>query len=128
MNSFFFKESFRMDRPTFNLLVERLGVLKKENTHFRNAIPLGKRVAIAVVALASGQEYHFVGRLFGVSTSSVCNILKEFCVAVIQNLSEEFLCPNFLTGEKIDECVNGFEEIGFPQCFGAIGKIFKKDI
>ncbi|XP_065356594.1 uncharacterized protein LOC135950976 [Calliphora vicina] len=116
----FFKESFRVDKTTFLLLVNRLECLKKKDTNCRKSIPLEKRVAIALYTLGSSSEYLTIGRLFGVSTSSVCIILHEFCRAVIENLANDFLPTNFLTAAKVEECVQGFEDLGFPQCLGAI--------
>ncbi|KAL7740206.1 hypothetical protein ACLKA6_003910 [Drosophila palustris] len=116
----FFKESFRMERPTFALLVSRLGILKKKDTNFRNAIPLEKRIAIALYTLGSSAEYRAIGSMFGVSSNSVCNILHEFCRALVLEFTDEYLTPNFLTDSYVDECVQGFEAIGFPQCLGAI--------
>ncbi|XP_075162747.1 uncharacterized protein LOC142235377 [Haematobia irritans] len=92
----------------------------KQDTCFRLAIPLENRIAIALYALGSSGEYRTIGRLFGVSASSVCNILHEFCKIVIKVLGEEYLPSQFITEEKVDECVRGFENIGFPQCLGAV--------
>ncbi|XP_033238722.1 protein ALP1-like isoform X2 [Drosophila pseudoobscura] len=119
-NEAFFKESFRMERPCFDILVNRLEVLRKKDTNCRAAIPLEKRIAIALYTLGSSSEYRTVGRLFGVAPNSVCNILHEFCRALIHEFSKEYMSPNYLTSDKIDECVKGFEAIGFPQCLGAI--------
>ncbi|XP_044250708.1 uncharacterized protein [Drosophila takahashii] len=47
-------------------------------------------------------------------------ILKEFCLEIIVQLADEYLAPNFLRQEKLANCVKGFEELGFPQCFGAM--------
>lgn len=120
----FFKNSFRADRNCFNILVEKLKRLEKVDTNFRQSIPLEKRIAIALYALGSSSEYRTVGRLFGVSKTMVCKILHEFCAEAWRVLAPEYLPPSFLTQEKVEECVMGFEAIGFPQCFGAIGKFF----
>ncbi|XP_070069201.1 putative nuclease HARBI1 [Drosophila takahashii] len=116
----FFKESFRMEKATFLFLVGRLEVLRKRNTNWRDAIPLEKRIAIALYTLGSSAEYRAVARLLGVAHNTVCKILHEFCRAVIAEFASEFMTPNYLTPEKVEECVKGFEEIGFPQCIGAI--------
>ncbi|KAM8702241.1 hypothetical protein ACLKA7_005104 [Drosophila subpalustris] len=42
------------------------------------------------------------------------------CVALVLEFTDEYLTPNFLTDSYVDECVQGFEAIGFPQCLGAI--------
>jgi len=52
----------------------------------------------------------------------VCEVLHEFCRALIFEFASEFMSADYLTPEKVDECVKRFEAIGFPQCLGAIGK------
>ena len=58
--------------------------------------------------------------MFGASKTSVCRILQEFCKEVWQNLSEEYFPSNIINETKIMECVNGFNQIVFSQCFRAI--------
>ncbi|XP_037731394.1 uncharacterized protein LOC119562310 isoform X2 [Drosophila subpulchrella] len=110
-NDEFFKESFRMEKRTFSFLVDRLGVLRKKDTNWRNAIPLEKRIAIALYILGSSAEYRSIVRLFGVAQNNVCKILHEFCRALIFEFASEFMSPDYL---------KGFVPIGFPQCLGAI--------
>jgi len=45
-----------MDWNTFHILVERLPGLARKNTHFRQAIPLDKRVTVALYTLESSAE------------------------------------------------------------------------
>jgi len=63
-----------MEKRTFSFLVDRLGVLRKKDTNWRNAIPLEKRIAIALYTLGSSAEYLSIGRLFGVAqnTAAFC--------------------------------------------------------
>jgi len=104
----FLKESFRMERSVFSLLMSRLDCLKKRDTNYRNAIPLDKRIAIAVYSLGSSTEYRTIGRLFGVAPKTVCKIFHEFCKAVVVELTEEYITSNFLAEAKIAECVQGY--------------------
>ncbi|KAM8702743.1 hypothetical protein ACLKA7_000872 [Drosophila subpalustris] len=70
----------------------------------------------------SSAEYRAIGSMFGVSSNSVCNILHQFCRALVLEFTDEYLTSNFLTDSYVDECVQGFEAIGFPQCLGAIAE------
>ncbi|KAL7724570.1 hypothetical protein ACLKA6_002500 [Drosophila palustris] len=115
----FFKENFRCER-VFNILVTRLPRLARKDTPFRLAIPLEKRIAVALFTLGSSSEYRSIGISFGISKTMVGSILNEFCREVVRELSNEFLPPNFMTQDKVSECVAGFENLGFPQCFGAM--------
>jgi len=38
-------------------------------------------------------------------------------------MAPDYLSPNFLNKEKIQECVREFQKLGFPQCFAAIAKL-----
>ncbi|KAL7725835.1 hypothetical protein ACLKA6_015917 [Drosophila palustris] len=101
------------------LEVSNLGIPR--SVWMRERLSTGKkRIAIALYTLGSSAEYRAIGSMFGVSSNSVCNIQHEFCRALVLEFTDEYLTPNFLTDSYVDECVQGFEAIGFPQCLGAI--------
>lgn len=81
-----FKEAFRVTRKTFQFLVERLHFLRREDTIFRNAIVLEKRIGIALYALASSAEYRTIAVLFGVGRTTVGELVIEFCKAILMLL------------------------------------------
>ncbi|XP_041447823.1 uncharacterized protein LOC121403869 [Drosophila obscura] len=114
----FLKDNFRIERSAFNILVGILPNLRKKESNFRLAIPLEKRIAISLYCLGSSADYRTIANLFGVSKAIVCRILMEFCREVTAVLAGEYLPAEFLTQEKITETVKGFEDMGFPQCFG----------
>lgn len=123
MSDYGFKENFRMTRSTFKLLCEKLVCLRKEDTVLRKAITLEKRIAIAMYALGSSAEYRSVANLFGVGRTTVGELVLEFCEAVWKVLKPQYL--NYfepLTSAKLQDCVDGFNKLDFPQCHGAIGK------
>ncbi|XP_028901135.2 uncharacterized protein LOC105219772 [Zeugodacus cucurbitae] len=109
-----------MSRESFTILCNELSHIVKHNTTYRECIPLEKRMAIALYTLGSSAEYRTIGRLCGISKTSVCCILKDFCRGVWDKISSKYLTSSFLTQEKITECVEGFTKIGFPQCLGAV--------
>ncbi|XP_053968973.1 uncharacterized protein LOC128870384 [Anastrepha ludens] len=109
-----------MSRDFFAFLCNEVISIAKTDTTYRKCTPLDKRVAIALYALGFSTEYKTIGRLFGVSKGSVCNILQDFCSSVWDKLALKYLPSTFLTQEKIEECVKGFEKIGFPQCLCAV--------
>lgn len=117
-----FKQNFRMHRSTFYKLCDRLSGLTKQDTVLRAAIPLHKRIAVAIYALASSAEYRTIGNLFGIGKSTVCELLLDFCQEVWVKLSPLVL-KNPLNAENVQKCVECFEELGFPQCLGAIGNL-----
>ena len=57
--------------------------------------------------------------LFGVSWSSVCEIVHETCLVIVNVLLKAYI--KFPTGDNIDNVVREFKaKWGVPQCFGAI--------
>ena len=87
-------------------------------TRFRKAISVEQRMTIAIWHLATNAEYRTIGHLFGVSRSSVCGIVYEVCAAIVRQLMYCFI--RLPTGDKLEEIVAGFREVGFPHCAGAV--------
>lgn len=110
-----------MTPQVFKELCGYLENLRKRDTYFRQAIPFEKRVAIAVYALGSSAEYRSVAHLFGVSKTTVCRILLEFCHEVYKQLKPLYLNYFPLSRNTIEESLQGFQMNGLPQCLGAIG-------
>ena len=94
-------------------------IIEKSDTPLRMAIPLDKRVAIALYALGSSAEYRTVSSLFGVGRSTVGEIVLEFCEAICNELGTRINSYPPKT-EHIINIVDGFAKMGFPQCFGAV--------
>ena len=111
-----------MDRENFNMLCSLLPNLEKSDTIFRSAVPLRKKMAIALYALGSSAEYRTISNMFGVGKSTVCAIVLDFCREVCKVLQPLYMNDFPLTKEKVEENIKGFMEMGFPQCIGAIGK------
>ncbi|XP_017475959.1 PREDICTED: putative nuclease HARBI1 isoform X1 [Rhagoletis zephyria] len=116
----FFKNNFRISRQLFYKLCELLPDLRKSDTNMREAIPLEKRVAIALYALGSSSEYRTIANMFGVGKATVCKILLDFCNEVWRVLAPIYLKNFPLTEDKIKGLVQEFETYGFPQCMGAL--------
>lgn len=106
--------SFRMGRWTFDYVCVSLqSNLKRRHTHLRQAIPVDKRVAVALWYLATGSGYNTISHLFGLSRSTVCSALL-FCMQK---------CIQLPTGQRLLDIRDGFERRrDFPQCAGAIDR------
>nr|XP_047139119.1 protein ALP1-like [Hydra vulgaris] len=99
-----FKEHFRVNRNTFNFLVNELHPhLGKTTTTMREPISVVKRVAVALHYLASCEEYRVVSSLFGIGKSTANLIVHEFINAV-----NDILLPKYVKFPF------------FPQCVGAV--------
>lgn len=113
-------QDFRLSKETFRFIcTEVKPALEREDTSFRQCIPLQKRVAITLFKLASTAEYRLIANLFGVSTTSVCRCVQEFCGAVISRLLPKLIKSP--SSGQLQQMANFFEERwGVPQCVGAI--------
>ena len=109
-----------MSRTTFHYVCDELRPeLYRCDTHYRMAIPVEKRVAIAVWFLATPGEYRTIGHLFGVARCTVCVIVREVCRAIERVLRPRYI--SFPNNYRIQTIIQGFEtEWGVPQCVGAI--------
>ncbi|KAK0154186.1 hypothetical protein N1851_003732 [Merluccius polli] len=75
-------QNFRMSEETLDFLCNKLRpVMERQDTSFHECVTLKKRVAIALWKLATGSEYRSSGHLFGVSATTVCWCVQEFCAA-----------------------------------------------
>ena len=93
--------------------------IKKDDTIMRAAIPVKKRVAVALWRLATNCEFRTIGHLFGISRSTACVIVQEVCRAIV-----DVLMPKHIKkpkGSQLKEMVEVFEmKWGVPQCIGAV--------
>ncbi|CAH2318916.1 Hypothetical predicted protein [Pelobates cultripes] len=84
--------NFRMSEETFLYLCAKLRpAMEKQTTNFRACLLVRKRVAIALWKLATNSEYRSIGHLYGVSKSSVCRCVEDFCKAVCTLLAPEII-------------------------------------
>ncbi len=109
-----------MSEETFIHLCTNLRpAMERRDTNFCMCVPLKKREAIALWKLATGAEYRSVGHLFGVSITTVCRCVQEFCAA-----AETLLVPEqirYPDQHKFKEIAAYIENRwGLPHCIGAI--------
>ena len=85
----------------------------------RRAIPVEKRVAVALWRLATGNSYRTTGVVFGVGRCTALKLKDEFCSALLMT-SKDFI--KFPKGEaETRKAIEAFQEIScFPQVVGAI--------
>ena len=113
-------ENFRMSRGTFEFLCHKIsGNLLHQDTRFRKAISVEKRVAICIWHLATGEDFRSLAWRFGVGKSTACEIVNNVCEAIV-----DILLPTVIkwpSGEALLTVRDGFLQTwGFPQCGGVI--------
>lgn len=116
-------DKFRMSRETFFYLCEKLRPrLARQDTSFRLALPVEKRVAVALWRLASNIEYRTISSLFGVGKSTVCRCVRDMCHAIVALLSCTYLQPP--NEQELEDSARLFESYwGFPHCVAAIATL-----
>ena len=72
------KEDLTMTRPTFEYIVQLVRpFVAKRDTQFRKAIPVEKRMAIALWRMATGNSYRTIREIFVVAKSTAVEITNE---------------------------------------------------
>lgn len=114
------KEHFRVNRNTFNFICGVVGPqIRKQNTVFRQAISIEKRVAIALWRLGTGNSYRTIGQSFGVGRATAMKIKDSFCSALLDRINDFIKFPR--TEAETRKCIEGFQNIStFPQVVGAL--------
>ncbi|XP_065420744.1 uncharacterized protein LOC135974969 isoform X2 [Chrysemys picta bellii] len=102
-------QNFRMRKATFMGLCEELApTLRRKDTRLRAALPVEKRVAIAIRKLATPDCYRSVANQFGVGKSTVGIVLMQVCKAI-----NRILLRRTVTLGNVQEIVDGFAQMGF---------------
>lgn len=116
-------DKFRMSRETFFYLCDKLRPrLARQDTSFRLALPVEKRVAVALWRLASNIEYRTISTLFGVGKSTVCRCVRDMCHAIVALLSSIYLRPP--SEQELEDSAQLFlSHLGFPHCVATISTL-----
>ena len=113
---------FRMSQNTFWDIVRVVQpALEERDTQFWHAIPIKKRVAIALWRLSTGNSFRIVAKTFAVGESTAVQITKEFCFKLLR------LAPRYIhlprsrreTVETIEQ-FKAFCQCRIPQEIGAL--------
>ena len=79
------RREFRFSVETFDFINNLVrDKMEKQNTFFRKAIPMEKRVAVALWRPATGNTYRSISKVFGIGLTSVAKIVYEFCESIFE--------------------------------------------
>ena len=114
------KRHFRVSRGTFDYFCGIVSLdIQRQNTRFRQAIPVQKRVAIALWRLGLGNSYRSTAITFGIGKSSAIKICHSFSEAINRRKNDFISLP--VREDDIKETISKFEEkLNFPHVVGAI--------
>lgn len=92
--------------------------LSKQNTRLRRAIPLAKRVGMALWRLGTGNSYRTTGITFGQGKSTVIKTRENFMEAFIRRKNEFIRFPEDTT--DVAHAMRKMESVaGLPNVVGA---------
>ena len=115
------KNYLRMDITTFNYLANSIKhLIIRKDTHYRKAITVNQRVAMALRYLASGESYTSMHMQFRVGLSTISEIVPEVLEALWTVLSPVYLkIPN--SEVKWLAIADKYHSIwNMPNCIGSL--------
>jgi len=114
------KRNFRVTRGTFDFICRLVAQdIQRQNTLFRDAVPVPKRVAVALWRLGSGNSYRTISTTFGIGKATAVKICHEFCEAM--NRMKRYFISLPSHEDDVKESIRRFaENLNFPQAIGAI--------
>jgi len=114
------KRHFRISRGTFDYTCGMVSLdIQRQNTRFRQAIPVQESVAIALWRLGSGNSHRSTAITFGIGKSSAIKICHNFSEAMNRRKNDFISLPAH--EDDVKETISKFEEkLNFPHVVGAI--------
>ena len=86
------RSHFRMSGSTFNFLIHLLRQrIEKRDTNFKKAVPIKRRIAIALWRLANGNSYRCVSEVFSIAQSTANEITALFCRSISEMVNHFIL-------------------------------------
>ncbi|KAB0802524.1 hypothetical protein PPYR_04710 [Photinus pyralis] len=115
-----FKNFCRISCEDFEYLIHLIGhKIAKQETTFRQPIPVKERLAVTLRFLATGDSYTSLMYLFKISKQSISTIVTEVCQALCDALKDYVKLPKTENDwKKIAKEFNS--EWQFPTCIGAV--------
>ena len=116
----FFRQQLRMNRATFDTVVNILGPrIVRENSRFRACLCPAKILAIGLYRLAHGNSYLTIGPAFNVGKSTVIEAVQDVVGALYELRDDHIKFPENLA--EITTSIQSFEELSvLPNIVGAI--------
>ena len=111
--------NFRLTKDAlFRLSDVLMPYIIKQNTKFREAIPVKIRVATAIFKLVQGSNLNVVSEMFAIGLSTVSKVLRDVVTAVNIVFKDEIRWPN--SARALQNMVAFKDYCGLPGVIGAI--------
>ena len=117
-----FKQTFRVSRRMFNLLLSMIGHKRQREVVTEDPIPPEFRLAICLYRLGRGDYIYSIAEMVGLGQSTVSTIVTEVTYEIIVCMWDEFLRAYMpKTEREFKEKILDMEELWqFPFSWGAI--------
>ena len=115
-----YKNQFQMTHAQFEKLVKILSpFIKKQDTKFRDAITVEKKLGIVLHRLCQGGSTYRVGNHFGVFAATVTMFTIDVCKVLVNHFYNTYI--KIPDDETLQEIMNGFKTLtGIPYMWDAI--------
>lgn len=111
-----FSNFVRMSCSDFEYLLQKITpMVIKQDTYWRDAIPVKVRLAVTLRYLATGDSYRSLHYLFKISSQVISIIVPEVCLALNKVLKNIVKMP-----KTTDEWLSKTKGFNFPHCIGAL--------
>ena len=81
-----FKEKFRISQQAFEFVLHEIGPKLQHETARNHALTPERQLMIALAWLGNGSQYHAIGRIHGVSKSTVHRCIDQVCRILVDTL------------------------------------------
>ncbi|MCO5614534.1 hypothetical protein L7F22_068817 [Adiantum nelumboides] len=114
-----YRTHFRMSPSTMEWLCQQVAPLvERMDTHYRQCVPVKKRVAMALFRLATGAKYSEVAEKFGLGESTAFICTRQLCDALCSRFKHYLAFPK---PESLARVIRRFENLsGLFNCCGAV--------
>ncbi|CAH2003202.1 unnamed protein product [Acanthoscelides obtectus] len=111
-----FDNFVRMSCSDFEYLLQKISpMIAKNDTDWRDAIPVKVRLAVTLRYLATGDSYRSLHYLFKISSQVISLIVPEVCLALNDVLKDLVKMP-----KTANEWLSKAQGFNFPHCIGAL--------
>ncbi|CAH1999221.1 unnamed protein product [Acanthoscelides obtectus] len=111
-----FDNFVRMSCSDFEYLLQKISpMIAKNDTDWRDAIPVKVRLAVTLRYLATGDSYRSLHYLFKISSQVISLIVPEVCLALNDVLKDLVKMP-----KTANEWLSKSQGFNFPHCIGAL--------
>ncbi|XP_059147843.1 uncharacterized protein LOC131953030 [Physella acuta] len=114
-----FYEYFRMNRDTFEYILNNIRPYIEKQSSFRKCISPEERLAVTLRYLSTGLAFRSLAFSYRIAHSTIAKIIYETCDAIWNCFTEKHMPVP--TAVMLEQCAKDYEDLwNFPNCVGSI--------